>query len=111
MRGQVHELELVYPPISNQEAEWIKDDPEVQARLSHSNIYFIGQKPETFFLFPKDVARRIEKDGQIHFIYKSGYKKDTGYIDIDSVLQLHKLPDTVTIDIELGEKMIRIWLI
>ncbi len=109
MRGQVHDLELVYPPISNQEAEWVKDDPAVQARIAHSNIYFIGQRPETFFQFPKDVEEKLESQRQLHFIYKSGKRRELGFIDIDQLFQLHNLLDDVTL--ELGPKMIRIWSI
>ncbi len=108
MRGQIHDLELVYPPISNQEAEWIKDDPAVQAQLDHSNLYFIGQKPETFYTFPKNVLKQIEKKKTIPFTYVTGERMDTGSIDLVELLKVRKLQLTTTLDIEMGEKMIRI---
>lgn len=46
MKVQLHFLKLVYPPISNQEAEWLKDIPEVQEEIRHSNLYMIGQRHE-----------------------------------------------------------------
>lgn len=49
MRYQLHQLEFVYPPASNQEAEWIKNDPEVFEEASKSNLYFIEQRQQTFF--------------------------------------------------------------
>ena len=33
MRFQLHHLELVYPPLSNQEAEWVKDDKDVNKKI------------------------------------------------------------------------------
>jgi hypothetical protein len=109
MRGQVHDLELVYPPVSNQEAEWIKDDPEVQSAIAYSNIYFIGQKRETFFKFPNDLESRLKTEGKLHFSYKSGTATGSGYIDIQELLLHHKLADSITLDIDLGDKFIRIW--
>src|SRR5438105_1483614 len=32
-RSKISRLELVYPPISNQEAVWLQDDPEVEREL------------------------------------------------------------------------------
>ena len=40
-------LELVYPPISNQEAEWLMGDPEVEERLRTSDFYLIGARQVT----------------------------------------------------------------
>ena len=37
-------LETVYPPISNQEAVWLQNDPEVEALLRQSDFYMIGFK-------------------------------------------------------------------
>ena len=46
MKSQINLLRLVYPPISNQEAEWLKDDPEVQECIKTSNLYMICQREE-----------------------------------------------------------------
>ena len=48
-RGQVARLDLVYPPISNQEAVWLERDPEVQEELRASNFYMIAARPEAKF--------------------------------------------------------------
>ena len=45
-------LELVYPPISNQEAEWLASDPSVAETLRQSDFYFIGMRSEAFFDVP-----------------------------------------------------------
>jgi len=50
MKFHIHKLELVYPPISNQEAEWLKNEKDVQNEIKASNLYMIGQKPESFFV-------------------------------------------------------------
>lgn len=42
-------LSLVYPPVSNQEADWVKDDPQVQERLRESDFYVIGIRDKVWF--------------------------------------------------------------
>lgn len=111
MRGQVHSLELVFPPISNQEAEWVKNDKEVKEAISRSNLYFIGQKPETYFTFEENVQTRLLKEYKLHFNYVTGSKKDSGYIDINELFKFYNHPPDLTLDIELGPKLIRIWSI
>lgn len=110
MRIQLHDLELVYPPISNQEAEWLKDDPLVSEEISKSNLYFIGQRPETFFIFNTDVANRILNEKKIFFTYKTGNKSSEGYIDIMVLLEYMGFQNETDLDIDLGDKLIRIWI-
>jgi hypothetical protein len=43
-------LEMVYPPISNQEAVWLQNDPEVKALLRQSDFYMIGGRAEAKYL-------------------------------------------------------------
>lgn len=43
-------LETVYPPISNQEAVWLQNDPEVEALLRQSDFYMIGGRAEAKYL-------------------------------------------------------------
>lgn len=109
MRSQLHDLELVYPPISNQEAEWVKKDKKVLKELSKSNLYFIGQKPETFFSFDESsVMEKIEEEQRIYFKYHSGTLESSGYIDLQVLLKRDNIA-TINLEIELGEKLIRIW--
>jgi hypothetical protein len=112
MRVQLHQLQLVYPPISNQEAEWIKDDVEVQNQLKNSNLYFIAQKPESFFLFYDNVQEIINNDRSVEFKYKTGTKETKGKIDLDLLLKHHSISfdKFESIEIEIGPKLIRIWL-
>jgi hypothetical protein len=51
MRTALNTLRLVYPPVSNQEGEWLKKDSEVEQMLRKSDIYMIGQRREAKFVF------------------------------------------------------------
>jgi hypothetical protein len=42
-------LTFVYPPISNQEAEWVREVEDVQALMRHSDFYAIAARAELFF--------------------------------------------------------------
>ena len=71
MKAQINFLKLVYPPISNQEAEWIKDDPEVIAELKNSNLYMIVQRHESkFHLFNEnEMSENFINNFSIKFKY------------------------------------------
>lgn len=45
----VNSLELVYFPVSNQEAEWLWEDSQVREIAKRSQLYFIGQRKEINF--------------------------------------------------------------
>lgn len=111
MRAQLHYLELVFPPISNQEAEWLKGDADVKAAISNSNLYFIGQRPEALFTFGEDVQAKLLSEHKLYFNYIMGRKKDSGYIDIEEMCKFYKYPNDLALDIELGPKLIRLWSI
>jgi len=49
VKVQITSLRLVYPPISNQVADWMKSDPEVEAVLRKSNLYMVAQREEAKF--------------------------------------------------------------
>lgn len=104
-------MELVYPPISNQEAEWVKDIPEIQEQISRSNLYFIGQKPETFFEFSpeEEVERDINNDSQLRFEVVCGDKKSSCILDIDAMREFYKVSTDVELEFEINSKLIRIW--
>ncbi len=51
MKTALNTLRLVYPPVSNQEGEWLKEDSEVEAMLRRSDIYMIGQRREAKFIW------------------------------------------------------------
>ena len=113
MRVQIHNLELVYPPISNQESEWLKNDPEVIEQLKSSKLYFIAQKPESKFEFKSDLEDNLHNNKVVEFCLRTGTKTTEGQIDINSLILHHKISfeSYDQIEIEVGEKLIKILLI
>jgi hypothetical protein len=109
MRSQLHQLELVYFPISNQEAEYVKEDPEVQELISQSNIYFIGQKPETYFEFttPEEIESTFHNERKLAFNVICGNKKSQCVLDMNLLCEYYKVP-VDQIDIEIGRKVITV---
>jgi hypothetical protein len=97
-------LRLVYPPVSNQEAFWIKDDPAVVDRIRQSDFYMIAARAEiTFSNFVYDEAAM-----EISFSVALG-----GEVVDSATLCLEELPGIVgrrpdDLWIETGEKMVRI---
>lgn len=112
MRSQIHHLELVYPPISNQEAEWLKKDAEVLQEIKRSKIYFIGQKPEAKFEFKENVLDHFLKTNILKIQLRTGTSKITGSINVSELLKHHEieLGENDTLDIEFGDKLIRFWI-
>lgn len=113
MRSQIHYLELVYPPISNQESEWLKKDTESLDWFKRSKIYFIGQRVESKFIFENEdvVLMNLSLSGKINFSFKAGDNEMFGSIDLVELFKAHDIPliEFGDLDIELGDKLIRIW--
>lgn len=71
-------LELVIPPISNQEAVWFKDEP-VAEYMKQSDFYMIGGKVKSRF----SNIRANDKQTQINFdLYVGDDLKSSGSLDI-----------------------------
>jgi len=111
MKVQLHFLKLVYPPISNQEAEWVKDIPEVQEELRHSNLYMIGQRHESKFIIDEhSVIPDFTNEFSVHFTYSIGDSSTEVTIDFLTILKYHDVNlDEIDLEFEFGEKLIRIW--
>jgi hypothetical protein len=102
-RGQVSRLDLVYPPVSNQEAVWLERVPEVQEELRQSDLYMIAARPEAKFTdieidkethtarFNVRVGDRLCEPALLRFPDIPGIKGHDGYW------------------LEAGEKMFRAW--
>jgi hypothetical protein len=102
-RGQVSRLDLVYPPISNQEATWLEHDPGVQDELRASNFYMIAGRAEAKFTdivvdeencaaeFKVRVGDHLCEHARLRFPELPGTKDHSGYW------------------LEAGEKGIRAW--
>ncbi|MBW2737943.1 MAG: hypothetical protein JRE64_03645 [Deltaproteobacteria bacterium] len=110
MKVQLNFLKLVYPPISNQEAEWLKDIPEVRAKLKYSNIYMIGQRAESKFEIPQQAIEEINETGVLPFKYCAGTTSSDAIVDFNKLLKYHDVdPGRYEIKLEIGNKLIRIW--
>lgn len=110
MKVQLNFLKLVYPPISNQEAEWLKDDPEVREEIKSSNIYMIGQRVESKFDIPPESIEEMNNSGVLPFRYNAGSASSDATVDFNKLLEYHNIDqDRYEIKIEIGVKLIRIW--
>jgi hypothetical protein len=98
MRSQINFLRLAYPPISNQEADWLWGDVAVREYVSNSQLYMIGQRREVFF----DNFRHDDERGELIFDLQSA----------DTVIEGVRLPLShydEDLELELGPKIIKIW--
>ncbi len=110
MKSQMNILQLAYPPISNQEAEWVKDDPEVQEVLSHSNLYMICHRAEAFFEFAGEILLEILRLEVIPFKIICNGAVDSGVFKLKELLESHNIDyDKFETEIETGPKLLRIW--
>ena len=104
-KSKVSVLKLVYPPISNQEAVWLQDDPEVAEILKSSDFYMIVGRTEAKFT---DV-HVDEDENAITLAMNVGTDLyDTVKIDIQ------RLPGIASANIEsfwieAGDKNLRLW--
>jgi len=110
MKSQINILQLVYPPISNQEAEWLKDDQEVQEMVRKSNLYMICQRAEAFFTYTSGDIKRFADDGIFKFNLTTQDFSASGEINIFQLLKYHGVNfERNEIEIELGPKLFRFW--
>lgn len=110
MKVQLHILKLVYPPISNQEAEWLKDDPDVREELKYSNLYMIGQRAESKFDISQPAIEKINDLWELPFKFCTGTAFSDTTLDFKKLFKYHDIdPKQYEIKIEIGDKMIRVW--
>jgi hypothetical protein len=110
MKAQIHTLQLVYCPVSNQEAEWIKDDPDVQKSISHSNLYMIGQRAEAKYVFNENAIEKNIQDLKIIFQFTTNSSSSEVVLDLQEIFQNKDVDlSSKAFDIEIGPKLIRIW--
>jgi len=110
MKTQLNILKLVYPPISNQEAEWLKSDSDVQKVMKESNLYMICQRAESRFEIEYEkVLSHMEHKFGIRFKYEIESHKSNGEINLYTLVKLHNFNmQTHRMDIEIGDKLIRL---
>ncbi|MNW32992.1 hypothetical protein D3C74_99450 [compost metagenome] len=107
MRYLLNHLQLVYPPISNQEGDWLWQDEEVRETVKNSKIYMIGHRQELFF----EAVNFVPADGGLlAFQLKMG-EVVSPLITYNIRTELvHLLKDDDEIDLEIGPKLIRFTL-
>ena len=49
MYASLNFVKLVYPPISNQFAEWLSEEEVVREYVKHSKLYMLAQRHEVLF--------------------------------------------------------------
>ncbi len=105
IQSQMNLLRLVYPPMSNQEAEWLKTDDEVLERLRRSNLYMIVRRPEAFLRN----LRQIEELSAIAFDFEvEGIGADGVELHfVDAPARGYVVPEKM--ELEAGSKFVRVW--
>lgn len=98
-------LETVYPPISNQEAVWLQNDPEVEDLLRQSDFYMIGGRAEAKYL-------NLVIDAETYVITFDFAIGDDFCDPVD--IRIRDLPaveesQAESFWIEAGDKNIRVW--
>lgn len=81
-------LELVYPPISNQEGDWLYDEAKACHIVKDSKLYMIGQRKELFFhsvAFVEDSGNIVKKD----VLEPSGKQIETVFVENASIIRLY----------------------
>ena len=107
-------LKLVYPPFSNQEGEWYKNDPEVVALFEKSNLYMFGKRPEVLFIW--DEAKIAEAmtggntptDIPVSLVCRKHGKHTEGALALPVFLELHANKDSSKFLFEFGDKLFRV---
>ncbi|WP_434300616.1 hypothetical protein [Corallococcus exiguus] len=97
----VSSIYLTYPPISNQEADWLWNDSDVREHVKDSKLYMLAQREEVFFANCKFDS---ESCCLCFSLETSGHAAHGLSIDFTSTLSSR---DEVLV--EVGRKHVRIW--
>jgi hypothetical protein len=101
----INSLRLQYPPISAQEADWLKEDAEAVALFKNSRFYMIGQRRELLFEEPE----LDPETGKLHVAFRDHTGMECkGQINLDAAGVVASLLQDKKITIEAGPKLIRI---
>lgn len=104
-KSSIATLSLVYPPLSSQEATWLREDPEVEAILRRSDFYMIAGRAEASF---QDIICDPEAR-TITFRFAIGDSfSDTVRLELNSLKTTAKHAEKEFV-IEGGPKLFRIW--
>jgi hypothetical protein len=104
-RNQICSLRLVYPPISNQEAEHLMHEPAAADELRQSNIYMIVSRAEAKFLD----LRGNPEDLSLSLTFMTGDgARDEAFIRVDELPGVADA-EMARLRLECGDKIIRVY--
>lgn len=102
MYASLNFVKLVYPPISNQFAEWLSNEPVVREYVRHSKLYMLAQRNEV--LFENYGIDETERTFNFDLVCGQVAARD---LKINTDKLIGNFEDEV--EIELGARHIRIW--
>lgn len=109
LNAMINTLSLVYTPVSNQEADWLLQDAEVEKLLRSSDFYLLGTRAEVQFDADSAGAVTVDDDGRLHFTIAVGDIHDDVALDCPMLAEqaLGIQPDVLTF--EWGSKLVRLY--
>ncbi len=102
MKSSINFLKLVYPPVSNQCAEWLWKDPVVREFVSRSKLYMLAQRQEVHFR----EYRIDEENRRFEFSLSCGDITRTGLSVRLEDLAIYSEKD---VEFEIGPQIFRMW--
>jgi hypothetical protein len=94
-----HALKLVYPPITNQEGEWLYEVPEVREALRDSKLYVLGQRESLVF---EDYT--VNEESHVFEFYLRCGSLRVGPVS----MSLDQLKITTSFQVEIGPSIFKI---
>jgi hypothetical protein len=103
-------LELVYPPFTNQEAEWLANDPATVEQWRQGSIYMIAMRAEATFVDFTFRGWTNRGPASLRATLAAGDLREAFEIDFDILFDHHGLArvDGDELRVDVGEKIIRI---
>lgn len=103
--SKITPLKLVYPPVSNQEAEWLSGIPDVEERWRQSDFYMIAARAEARFenIFCDQENERLLFEFCVGNSLRSSCVLNIR--DLEGVAE----SKCAELELECGPKFIRIW--
>ncbi|NTX41440.1 hypothetical protein HUA78_44130 [Myxococcus sp. CA033] len=101
-KNLLSKLCLVFPPISNQEADWFWAVPEIREYVSSSKLYMLGQREEVFF----SELNLDKTTSRLYFSLGTSNQTARGlWVDVSKILS--RQTDGAFLD--AGKKHFRFW--
>jgi len=102
MKSSINFLKLVYPPVSNQCAEWLWKDPVVREFIRRSKLYMLAHRQEILFCDYRfnEESYRFEFSLSMGDITRAGLS-----VHLDDLVMC----SDKEIEIEIGPQIFRVW--